>query len=73
MFGRGVAQDSAEGIRLARIAAEQGDPGGLLLMGLAHERGLAVAQSVNEAKIWYRRAAERGSNNAKAALQRLGD
>ncbi len=72
--GIGVARNPDEAVRWARVAAEQGQSGGMALLGTAYESGSGgVSRSVDEAKIWYRRARDLGNSYAKAALQRLGD
>jgi hypothetical protein len=71
--GIGAARNLNEAVRWARIAAEQGQSAGMFLLGLAYESGSGgVSRSVDEAKIWFRRASELGNLSAKAALQRLG-
>lgn len=76
VYSRGVGTEKNlnEAVRWARIGAEQGQPTGMFLLGSAYENGAGgVARIIDEAKIWYRRARDIGSANAKAALQRLGE
>ncbi len=42
-----------------------------LILGDMYEKGLGVARSVEEALVWYRRAAEKGDKSAEQAVQRL--
>ncbi len=71
--GIGAARNLNEAVRWARIAAEQGQPVGMFLLGVAYESGAGgVSRSVDEAKVWFRRASELGNSSAKTALLRLG-
>jgi TPR repeat protein len=52
-------------------AAEQNFVPAMPLLASFFERGLGVPKNLEDAKRWYRLAAERGDANAKAALARL--
>ena len=69
--GRGVAQDSAEALRLHQLAAAQGHPFALFCVAQCHELGAGVGENREEAIRWYRRAQAAGDVNAPVALQRL--
>ena len=57
-----------------RKAAEQGNAGGQLNLGLCYEKGEGVKPDKTEAIKWLRKAAEQDitEEKAKAALKRLG-
>jgi len=56
---------------LLQSAAEAGHPRAAALLGWLHEHGRGTERSIDEAKIWYRIAAEQGQADAMAALGRL--
>ena len=58
--GEGVPEDDAAAIRWYRLAAEQGNAGAQLNLGLMYTRGEGVPQDDAEAVRWYRLAAEQG-------------
>src|SRR5215468_8807679 len=62
------AGDKAEGYRLTRLAAEQGDAQGQFRFGLMYSTGHGVAQSDVEANKWFHRAAEQGDDDAQFVL-----
>jgi hypothetical protein len=70
--GHGVAQDSAEAVRLFRIAAAQGLAAAQVNLGYMFEHGQGVRKNRAEAIRWYRLAATQCSEDACAALRRLG-
>ena len=59
--GNGVAQGYPEGVRLARLAVEQGYSGGPALLGHAYHYGLGVTQDYGEAVRWAQLAAEQNA------------
>jgi TPR repeat protein len=63
-----VPKDFAEAMDLYRRAAEQGDRGAELYMGLAYDSGQDVPKSAMEAAQWYRKAAAQGSASAASNL-----
>eukprot|EP00727_Mastigamoeba_balamuthi_P008656 m51a1_g4412 hypothetical protein (886) ;mRNA; r:446666-449766 len=65
-----VEQDASEGLRLARVAADEGDAHGQYLMGLAYKKGESgVRKDLPAAMRMYRKAAEQGH---AAAMCNLG-
>ena len=71
--GRGVAQSFKEAARLYRKAADQGHANAQFSLGCYYELGRGVPKIRTEAIKWYRRAAKQDNDDAKAALERLGD
>lgn len=66
--GRGVAQDSAEAVKLYRMSAEQGYVVAQNMLGALYQDGIRVAQDYAEAAKWYRRAAEQGHGPSQYSL-----
>ena len=62
------AGNKAEGYRLERLAAEQGDATAQFKLGLSYSTGRGVTQSDVEATKWFRRAAEQGDDDAQFNL-----
>jgi TPR repeat protein len=71
-YGKGVAKDYAEAVRLFRLAAAQGLAVAQLWLGTMFENGKGVAKDRAEAIRWYRLAAAQGDQNAQVKLRRLG-
>lgn len=72
--GVGTDKDHNEGVRWARIAAEQGQTTGMFLLGMAYEAGVGgLPKNPEQAKSWYRRAADGGHLQAREALRRMGE
>ena len=71
--GFGVAEDSAEALRLYRLAAAQGHPQALYDVAAFHEKGKVgvVRHNRDEAIHWYRRAQAAGHQHAECAWRRL--
>ncbi len=63
--------DYARAVPMLLSAAGGGDSRAAVLLGWLHEDGRGTEKSVEEAKRWYRFAADRGQANAMAALGRL--
>jgi TPR repeat protein len=61
MFGRGVAKDYDQAIKLYRQSAEQGFPLAMNNLGSSYYEGIGVAKDMAEGLRWIRRAAETGS------------
>lgn len=72
-FGRGVAQDYVEAVRLYRLAADQGHARAQCDLGLMFDCGLGVKQDKAEAVRLYRLAAEQGQAFARFSLGRMFD
>ena len=51
-----------------RKAAEQGAPNAQLSLGIAYEEGVIVKQDLEQAAMWYRKAAAFGLEDAKKRL-----
>jgi uncharacterized protein len=58
--GHGVPQDYAEGLKWARLAAEQGFAAGQYLLASAYANGQGVPQNYAEAAKWAQLAADQG-------------
>jgi TPR repeat protein len=58
--GRGVSNDYAEAERWIRLAADQGHPNALALLGEMYSKGRGAPQDYVEALKWHRLAAEQG-------------
>lgn len=65
------AGEYAAALRLLTPLAEQGHPEAGLLIGMMHEDGRGVAQSVSQASHWYRQAARNGNAWAASKLGTL--
>jgi len=69
--GYGVAQDTAEGLRLYQLAAAQGLSEALFSVGLCHELGDGVPVDVEVAMSWFRRAQAAGHPLGAYKLNKL--
>jgi len=67
-YGLGVERDYGEAVRWFRLAAGQGNEGGLSNLGFMYQKGLGVPQDYAEAVKWFRLAAERGEVEAQSSL-----
>jgi TPR repeat protein len=65
--GQGVTQNYAESVKWYRLAAEQGDAGGQLNLGINYSLGLGVPQNVELSYVWLSIAAANGQVNAVKA------
>lgn len=70
--GRGVPRDPARAVRWWLPPARAGDAVVQLRLGEAYEAGRGVPRDPEEALRWYREAADRGNEEARAAVERLG-
>jgi TPR repeat protein/serine/threonine protein kinase len=69
---RGVQRDDREALRLYYQAAEQRHPDAEFNVGYWHEMGMGgLRRDAEAAAQWYAKAAEHGSTQAQAALDRL--
>lgn len=68
--GDGVKQDHGESMRWARMAAEQGVPGAMNLIGNMYKDGLGVPKDAALGVDWHRRAAD---NFDQHGLRNLGN
>ena len=66
--GEGVAENKTEAIRLLYLAAEQGEPGAQLYLGLALSKGVGSTKDPEQALLWVRRAADLGVSGALTIL-----
>lgn len=71
--GRGVAVDPALAVEWWTLAADKGDAITQLRLGEAYEAGRGVTRDIDVARNWYGRAAAAGNQDARAALERLGN
>ena len=58
------AKNYKEAISLYRGLAEQGNPVGQYNLGILYEKGLGVPTDVEQAKIWFQKAADQGDADA---------
>lgn len=70
--GLGVNQDGEKAFFWFCKAAQEGDLGGLYMVGFCYELGGVVPKNEAEAIKYYRMAADRDFRPAKEALKRLG-
>lgn len=64
--------DAKEGLRLLTLAAVKGDEGSQFRMGQCYENGNhGLAKDMQQATIWYQKAAAQGGKEAVQALERL--
>jgi TPR repeat protein len=66
--GEGVPQNDKEGVRWARLAAEQGDAESQSALGSAYALGEGVPQDYKEGVRWLTLAAQQGAPHAQVAL-----
>jgi TPR repeat protein len=73
MLGEGgLPKDQIEGVRLFKLAADQGSAGGRSGLARAYERGIGgLAKDENEAIRLYKLAADQGNAYAQEALARM--
>lgn len=71
--GRGVAEDPEQAVVWWTRAAERGDAITQLRLGESYEAGRGVMRDLGVARDWYERAAAAGNQDARAALERLGN
>ena len=71
MNGIGELNHRPEALRLFQLAADQGHPGSLFLVGWMHELGHGVPADTVEAIVWYKRAAAAGHNRAAMCVLNL--
>lgn len=69
--GDGVPQNDAEAIKWFRMAAEQGDAGAQVNLGLSYENGDGVPRDDILAFSWFSIAATNGFERSRAGLERL--
>jgi TPR repeat protein len=68
LIEQGVPQDYAEAVKWYRMAAEQGDAAGQVMLGLMYDLGRGVPLSPVEAVKWYSMAADQGDIAGQANL-----
>lgn len=70
--GQGVVKDEVEAVKLFRKAADAGlAQAQFNLAGMYEEGRGGLAQDLEEAVVWFRRAADQGNQGARDALKRL--
>lgn len=69
--GKCVARDFTQAIRFAKKANELGNVASGDLLGVLTERGLGTEKNIEEAKAWYKKAADAGNVGAKRNLESL--
>ena len=69
--GQGGPVDVSRGIRLYKVAAEQGDADAQNNLGEIYEMGRGVARDLDEAMRWYELAAQKGLGSAQFNAGRL--
>ena len=71
--GEGVAEDKAAAARWLRKAIEQGYARAQAVLGACYNKGDGVAKDAGEARKWYQKAAAHGDEDARKALDALGE
>jgi hypothetical protein len=66
--GEGVEEDSAEGLKWFRRAADQNFADAQFQLGVINENSLGVRANPAEAAKWYRKAADQNHADAQCAL-----
>eukprot|EP01037_Dinobryon_pediforme_P011873 gene11873-11962_t len=66
--GQGVSQDIPGGLRLIKLAADQGYPLAIVNLGFIYFSGEYVPQSDIEAAKWFEKAAKRGNVESESVL-----
>ncbi|MBI1774041.1 MAG: sel1 repeat family protein [Proteobacteria bacterium] len=61
LAGQGMPQNSEEGLKWLRLAADRSEVAAQLQLGTRYEHGIGLAQSDAEAFRWYKKAADLGS------------
>ncbi len=69
--GQGLPQDDTKGAALIRTWAERGDVEAQRTLAAALESGRGVARDLEQAKVWYGKAAKQGDARSKAALEKV--
>jgi TPR repeat protein len=67
-YWSGDEEHYVEAVKWYRLAAEQGDAGAQLSLGVMYDNGEGVAKNDAEAVKWYRKAAEQGHAMAQSTL-----
>ena len=68
--GMGCRQDTAKAFALVSELAAQGEKNSCYELGRFYENGIGTLIYMDKAKAWYKKAAEQGQLDAKAALER---
>jgi TPR repeat protein/tRNA A-37 threonylcarbamoyl transferase component Bud32 len=71
--GVGVKKDQAQALIWYRKAAEQQYAPAQNKLGAMYEAGVGVTKNRKQAVQWYKKAAAQGDDEAKKALERMGD
>ncbi|MDE6486846.1 MAG: toll/interleukin-1 receptor domain-containing protein [Muribaculaceae bacterium] len=72
--GKGVPQDKSEAARIYRKAAEQGSTIACYNLGLYYKNGTGgLPVSINEARKWFLKAADKGDEDARRLLKEIED
>ncbi len=58
--------------RTSGKAEEQGHPNAQFNLGVIYAKGRGISKDIEEAKKWYKKAADQGDDKAENALNRLG-
>lgn len=72
-IGEGVEEDDVKAFEWYMKAAVQGHVVAQYDVGRCYEGAGGVDMDIDEAKRWYKKASDNGNEDAKAALERLGD
>jgi TPR repeat protein len=64
LHGSGVNQDDEEAQNYFWQGAENGDIDSFFMIGFTHEMGIGVKKNISEAIMWYKKAAEKGHQEA---------
>ena len=66
-----MKQSYVEAISWWRKAANKGDPWAMHMIGAMYDHGHSVEPNKNEARKWYRKAADLGLDVSKVELEKL--
>ncbi len=69
--GAGVAKDTAQGLKLLKLSAEQGMPDAYLVLGLAYMNLKDVPRDVVQPDMWLHLAVARGDSIAPGQFAKL--
>lgn len=74
-YGYGVKQSNAKAYKMCKKALEtiKNDATLMYMMGYFYQNSIGVSADMNEAKAWYKKAANAGNRNAKNALKEIAN
>lgn len=74
-YGYGVKQSNGKAYKMCKKALEtiKNDATLMYMMGYFYQNSIGVSADINEAKSWYKKAANAGNHNAKNALKEIAN